>query len=105
LRYAWPGNVRELENALFSAMILAPDGRLRPEDLPEPARNATPGVDLRAAKAETGTVDFDHTIGELERSLLQRALTTAAGNKSEAARLLQLSRKRFTYKLRQYELE
>lgn len=105
LRYTWPGNVRELENALFSAMILARDGRLRPEDLPEPARNATPGADIRAAKAETGTTDFDQTIGELERSLLQRALTTAAGNKSEAARLLQLSRKRFTYKLRQYQLE
>ncbi|WP_424934105.1 sigma-54-dependent Fis family transcriptional regulator [Amaricoccus macauensis] len=72
----WPGNVRELDNALNVAGILADDGLIRPEDLPEGLRAAQ-----RLALPGGG-----------ERSELEAALEASGGNVSQAARQLGINR-------------
>jgi transcriptional regulator with GAF, ATPase, and Fis domain len=91
-RHSWPGNVRELQNAIERAVILAPDGTLRPEHLgflgpllpagaeePEAIRLTPEGLNLE----------------ELEMKLVRESLAMAQENQSEAARLLGLSRGKF----------
>ncbi|HEV8578912.1 MAG TPA: sigma 54-interacting transcriptional regulator [Thermoanaerobaculia bacterium] len=88
----WPGNVRELRNVIERAMLLSEGDRLTPEDFlaltmppsPPAAVELPPeGIDLK----------------QLERDLLRQALLRADGNRSQAARLLGLSRHQFRYRL------
>lgn len=102
LSYDWPGNVRELENAILSAAIMAGDGEL--------TASAFPGASIRESEASAGVDgiavdDFDTAVGNLEKRLLTRALEMAEGNQSEAARALGLTRKRLTYKIKQYQIQ
>ncbi|MBL8019087.1 MAG: sigma 54-interacting transcriptional regulator [Leptospirales bacterium] len=100
LSYDWPGNVRELENAILSAAIMAGDGPLTASAFPTPTRDTQPrmGLDDLASR------DFDTEVGNLEKRLLTSALENAEGNQSEAARALGLTRKRLTYKIKQYQI-
>ncbi len=87
LAHSWPGNVRELENALERALIVAGDGEIRPEHLavgPGAARGA------RVADMLVGGFELDAH----ERDLVFAALERAGGNKTSAAKLLGITRRR-----------
>jgi two-component system, NtrC family, response regulator HydG len=92
-RHDWPGNVRELENVLERAMILAGQGPLRPEHLPqdllERARPVIPGHLLRPG----------FSLDQFEHDLIREALAQARGNKTAAARLLGITRRRLYSRL------
>jgi DNA-binding NtrC family response regulator len=81
LRHAWPGNVRELDHAIERATLMAEGGRVQARDF------ALGGGD----GAGTATLD-QMSLDDVERVLIQNALTRAAGNVSEAAKSLGLSR-------------
>jgi two-component system, NtrC family, response regulator HydG len=83
-RYRWPGNVRELEHALEHAFIMCPTRVIFPEHLP---------AELRALEVPADTVS--------PRDQIQRALQSTAGNKSRAARLLDMDRKTLYRKMRE----
>jgi two-component system NtrC family response regulator len=92
----WKGNVRELGNVVERLLLLADDGGVRVEDLPpEPAPELTAGVRLPAEGL---------SLAALESSLLRQALERASGNKSRAARLLDLPYKAFLYRLEKHGL-
>jgi len=96
MAYDWPGNVRELENVVERAMLLAEGNILRSQDLPEfRTRVARDPQDL-SIKSRSAT---------LERSLIQQALARTEGNRSQAAKLLEISYKALVYKIRDYGLE
>jgi DNA-binding NtrC family response regulator len=80
LSHAWPGNVRELEHALERAVLVAKGPVLEVTDL-----------GLRPAAANAPPLE-QMTLDEVERLLIQRALDRHAGNVSEAAKALGLSR-------------
>jgi DNA-binding NtrC family response regulator len=88
LAHHWPGNVRELENVLERASILAGEGPIGPQHL-APTRRGT----ARATGAEALLVD-GFALDDLERELIQAALARAGGNKTAAARLLGVTRRR-----------
>jgi DNA-binding NtrC family response regulator len=88
--HAWPGNIRELENVLERASILAGDGPLRPEHLPP---------DLGTAARSAAPLSLE----EHERALIREALRKAGGNKSAAARLLGITRRRLYSMLERLE--
>jgi len=100
IRYDYPGNVRELENIMERAVVICRGSVVLRNDLPfadllrEPEA-APPGPDgsLNAA------------LEALERRMLQEALTQAAFNQSQAARLLGLNERMLRYKLRKYGLK
>jgi DNA-binding NtrC family response regulator len=86
--YAFPGNVRELENTLERAMILAGSDPI------EPAHLSFARPELRAATSWVPEIPEEGlSLEVLERELILKALERAAGNKSQAARLLGLTRR------------
>jgi len=100
-QYGFPGNVRELEHALERAMILAGSDPIGLEHLsfarPERMRRALAGAGLGVAGDGPGWVPVIPAEGlsleTLERELILQSLERAGGNKSQAARLLGLTRR------------
>jgi DNA-binding NtrC family response regulator len=94
-RHPFPGNVRELEHALERAMILAGSDPIEPEHLP--FGHGAGGAHAAAAGGSPAWVPEIPAEGlsleVLERELILRALERARGNKSQAARLLGLTRR------------
>ena len=82
--YEWPGNVRELSHVLERAVIVADGEEVTAEDFPAP---------LRAAAASSARGGRRPTLAEVEADYIADTLRAAGGNKSEAARLLGISRK------------
>ena len=92
LAHPWPGNVRELDHAIERAVLLAAGDSVRASDL-----------GLRAAAADGGRLE-DLTLEEVERVLIEKALKRHAGNVSEAAKALGLSRSALYRRLAQHGL-
>jgi DNA-binding NtrC family response regulator len=99
--YDWPGNVRELRNAIEHAVIVG-DADLLPAHLPAHIR--------AGARAATNGASFIEGLSikengaRLERLLIERALAETGGNRTQAARLLEISYKALVYKIRDYGL-
>lgn len=90
--YSFPGNVRELRNLTIRLSARHVAGKVSASDL-EPHLESSPRPE-RASKTELLQEGFrlDETLEETERRWIHTALETAAGNLSQAARLLGLSR-------------
>jgi DNA-binding NtrC family response regulator len=88
--HSFPGNVRELENLLERAVILAGEGQVTCEHFP-----TLPGASSPCGR-EGSSAGGDRTamsLSQLERDMILKALEAAAGNKSQAARLLGITRR------------
>jgi len=90
IAYDWPGNVRQLENVVARALALNGTGVLGPSDFSAPIGDAP--------KKLAGLAADMPTLSELNRRYAQHVLAMVGGNKSEAARLLEVDRKTL-YKL------
>jgi len=93
VNYHWPGNVRELQNIIERACALAKGTVLEAADI---------HLDLRPAKTANGVTGFlpeGMTLEHWEDEMIREALRRANGNKSQAARLLGLSRNALRYRL------
>jgi two-component system, NtrC family, response regulator AtoC len=88
--YDWPGNVRQLENVVARAIALSSSGIIGPGDIPAPIGDAP-------VKSTNFASDLP-TLAELSRRYAAHVLQHTGGNKSEAARLLDVDRKTL-YKL------
>jgi len=86
LTHDWPGNVRELINVIEYAFVICPEGNIAAEQLPASFSQKGAGRQIRARQAEPGPRAPD------ERQRLVEAITATGGKKSEAARLLGISR-------------
>jgi len=91
--YDYPGNVRELAHVLERAVIVADGERVGVAHLPE---------SVRAAASLQRRREQRMTLAELEAAYIVETLAAARGNKSEAARLLGISRKNLYEKLARY---
>ncbi len=100
--HAWPGNVRELENVLERAMILADTDRITLADLPEAI--AAPRRKAEAAPAPSGDFSMRRARRRFEAELIRRALDATGGNRTRAARLLEISHRALLYKIKEYGL-
>jgi DNA-binding NtrC family response regulator len=101
MSYHWPGNVRELENVIERSILLAQGPRVEAEDIKieTGAGRARPAVSTDAFLPEGMTLD------QYEQSIIREALKRADGNKSQAARLLGLTRNALRYRLAQMGIE
>jgi DNA-binding NtrC family response regulator len=99
--HSWPGNVRELENVLGHACMMATSETVDIQDLPRGLR--APNYVEMSTPLSPGQ---EHgAIEEQERLLVQRAMESAGGNQSEAARILRIGRDALRYKLKKYNLD
>jgi len=100
----WPGNVRQLENAVEKAIVLSGERpALFPGDFPLPPRKHptafSDGSGTFIAVPDQG-LDFEKTVGGIERNILEQALKKTRGNKKLAAEMLGLKRTTLTAKLK-----
>jgi Nif-specific regulatory protein len=79
--YDWPGNVREFENAIERALVLGTTELILPEDLPE-------AVLETVVPASGGVAKYHEAVTEAKKHLILQAVEQAAGNYTEAAKLL-----------------
>jgi len=101
LRYPWPGNVRELENAIERALLFCDGQALSPAHLPPEIRDHTETIRVGLPPDSLSLREaLSHTTRETEQSLIRRALDRARGNRTQAARLLGISRRALLYKLK-----
>ncbi len=99
MEYPWPGNVRELENVIERAMVLADATIIGDDDLP--AFGGAPGA---AEPTSPLDISVKRRTEQLERTLIQEALERTRGNRTRAAKLLDLSHRALLYKIRDYGL-
>jgi DNA-binding NtrC family response regulator len=90
--FAWPGNVRQLRNIVERLVLTAPVRRIESSNLP-PFLSGKPVA--TSAPPLAGM-----TLPQLESELITQTLAKAAGNRTEAAKLLGISRRTLQYKLR-----
>ncbi len=101
LAYHWPGNVRELENVIERATVLAESDVLGDEDLPDKLREPDPA---QAALA-TGELSIKKTSRYIEETLIKKALEKTGGNRTQAAKLLEISHRALLYKIKDYGIK
>ncbi|MDX6557245.1 MAG: two-component system, NtrC family, response regulator AtoC [Blastocatellia bacterium] len=112
ISYDWPGNVRELENAVERAVIIAAGRQIEIDDLPAAIGNviserqalvrverAQAANEGRSSKLE---IDVPASMDEIERHAIEATLDYTSGDKTKAARLLNIGRKTIYRKLEQY---
>ncbi len=112
LRYPWPGNVRELCNTIESAIIFGAGEQIGLDDLPAAIRCNEPVVLTRddaapvqpEAAARTQSSPAPQSFAESERELIERTLRLTGNNKTLAAELLRISRKKLYARLARYGL-
>ncbi len=113
VNYEWLGNVRELENAIERAVIIASGRQIEPDDLPEAIskRAFVAFAQARQERADAASegrsvnleIDFPASMEEIERRAIELALDYTGGDKSRAARLLNIGRKTLYRKLETYQ--
>ena len=91
--YDWPGNIRELQNAIERACALAAGPELEARDVQLDLPRTRAGAPAERFLPEGMTLD------QWEDEMIREALKKAGGNKSQAARLLGLSRNALRYRL------
>jgi DNA-binding NtrC family response regulator len=100
MSYHWPGNVRELENVIERSLVMCSATELDADDIrlenaPRP----------RQQSGDPSFLPEGLTLDQYEQELIREALRRADGNKSQAARLLGLTRNALRYRLTQMGLE
>ena len=109
LDHAWPGNVRELENLVERVVILAEGDDVGREHLPT-AFNSAPTTEAwhggqSRAKVSAGTMSLKEAVQIVERDLIISALQQTEGNRTRAARLLDISHRSLLYKIKNYGID
>jgi DNA-binding NtrC family response regulator len=100
-RYSWPGNVRQLINAIERAKILSESETIRLKDLPKEVA-APPEV---MSSNGSATIDSLDDLAAIQRSKVVEVLRREGGNKSKAARMLGIDRRKLYRLLEKYSIQ
>ena len=99
--YDWPGNIRELQNVVERSIILRSGPEITVQDI------LLPGNGSNEQQLTNGQIKLPKeglSLTEVEKSLIEQALTLSKGNRSQAARLLQIPRHVLIYRLDKFGL-
>ena len=100
--YGWPGNVRELQNVIERAAVLAQDNLIETTHLP---REISQPLLTEAAPPRFVSLELNPAVAQLEEAMMREALNQAGGNKTKAARLLDISERSLWYKLKKRQID
>jgi len=104
IAYSWPGNVRELENVIERGMILCDDTVIVPSCFP-PALTPANLLPTIANSDEDEELSIKKAENAIERDLIRKALFRTGGNRTHAARILEISHRSLLYKMKEYAIE
>ncbi|MCE9599636.1 MAG: sigma 54-interacting transcriptional regulator [Spirochaetia bacterium] len=104
--YDWPGNIRELENCVVRCLTESSSSTITRADLPAAIRTK---VNRRTSKrlkvpVSPASIDFERMIEDYARELLVHTLRTCNGNQTRAARMLNISRGKLIYQMKELRL-
>lgn len=94
--YSWPGNLRELQNCVKRATLLTRGDFIESDVLP---------VEFFQIQKQEQSGNTSFSLSDNEKDAIIHALSKARNNKSEAAKLLKITRKTLYNKLKQYNIE
>lgn len=97
MEYDYPGNIRELKNIIERISVLVPGPVVQPWDLPG-------DLACQPEEDETSSLRLAEVLGQAEKACLLKALRRTAGNRTEAAKLLGISRKNLWEKLKNHKM-
>lgn len=109
MRYEWRGNIRELENCIERSLVMTDGDSIGLEALADNVRAAFDAPQTNAEGAGIELLSDDNlSIKQhsrtLEVKLIKKALERTKGNRTHAAKLLEISHRALLYKLKEYEL-
>ena len=102
--YGWKGNVRELENCIERALVLTDSEAIDLDALPLHIRNAGQNDQHEAEEISDDNLSIKQRTKSLEIILIRRALKQTNGNRTRAAKILEISHRALLYKLKEYGL-
>ena len=100
-RYEWKGNIRELKNTIENLVVLSRGNIIEKEDIPTYILESNIENNLD----EDYSLDLNKAITQLEVNTIKKALDISNGNKSKAAKVLNIPRTTLYYKLEQYQID
>ena len=101
----WPGNVRQLENTIEQAMVLCDSPVIEARWFTANAASpAAPALEVAGADDAGTDVSIKKATRALEQDLIRRALEQTGGNRTSAARILEISHRALLYKIKEYGL-
>ena len=100
--YSWPGNVRELRNVIERVIILEADDTIEVAHLPLEIRSQEPSPEKDNPMNLLVLGEEGASLEEVERTLLEQALTQSNGNQVQAAKLLDISRYALRYRMEKH---
>ena len=86
-------------------VVLSNDGIIKKEDIPSYIADGIKTVQIEKSEENFIACDFNNAIRNLETKMLTDAIKVSKGNRSNAAKLLNLNRTTFYYKIKLYNLE
>jgi two-component system NtrC family response regulator len=98
IRYDWPGNVRQLRNVIERACVLTRSHGIEADDVDTDSAESVP---TSGALPES---DLPTAVARLEEAMIRKALEASGGNRSEAARRLNINRQLLYTKMQRYGL-
>lgn len=99
MAYRWPGNVRELRNVIERAMVLAEGAWLTPKTLPPEIF-----ADVVGVLQDSESLSLKRATRHLEEAYIRKALEKTGGNRTAAAKMLDISLRALLYKIKEYGL-
>jgi two-component system response regulator AtoC len=105
VEYSWPGNARELENCLERALVLSPGDEVELQSLPRHIIEPRQRSEGSFSEPEETSLSIKERTTNLEIDLIKRALAETRGNRTHAAKILEISHRTLLYKLKEYGLE
>lgn len=95
-KYSWPGNIRELGNFVERTLIFCRDKIIGLDSLP---------WEIRRDNRNPAEISLKNATARLEKEFIRKALARTGGNRTHAARLLEISLRALIYKIKEYEIE
>ncbi len=101
ISYPWPGNIRELQNAMERAHVLCDGDYIIKEDLPGSISKESSIIQSALSSKE---MSIKKTTRIIEEELIRKALAQTGGNRTAAAKILEISHRALLYKIKNFNI-